>query len=123
MFDGGGAVSASSLWPRRRHHHAEYGFGQYHQDPNARPPAAYFPDCPIDCQLYIPNIHEVRETFQDLLEDSDTRLVHFKIYFTGYNRSLLEVGLLLYYGYNVTWVILYWAKDPLAWAYMRGNII
>ena len=98
VFDGGGASrNTRDLFPRhRRHHHHDYNHGfpvpvEYTKRKDGIPYALNFPDCPADCKVFIPNIHEVRGIFQDLLEDPDTRLVYFKLYFTGYNNSLLEV--------------------------------
>ena len=65
-------------------------------------------DCPEDCDLTIPNLQQIRSVFQDYLEEFDTQLVQFKVYFPEYNMSVLEAYPYMSNNYKATeWV---WAS-------------
>ena len=53
-------------------------------------PRKLLSECPSGCVLKVLNIHEVRATFQDLLEEPDTSIVFFKLHFPGQNLTLMD---------------------------------
>ncbi len=64
----------------------------HHSRPQTQrpPPRKFLQECPSGCVLKVLNIHEVRATFQDLLEEPDTSTVFFKLHFPGQNLTLMD---------------------------------
>ena len=95
---GGGAAYDHVEWeePIRRHRHGHSAGdnprGVHHNDHHdVRYETKHFvPDCPSGCLLKVLNIHEVRSTFQDFIEELDTALVSFKLIIQGHNESILD---------------------------------
>ena len=72
----------------RQHRHAlPY---DHHHGEIVDNPLVPLPECPTGCVLKVLNIHEVRSTFQDLLDESDTSVVFFKLHFPGQNISVMD---------------------------------
>ena len=106
----GGSAYDHVHWnePIRRHRHAR-GRSQ-DEDENFRT-KHFVPDCPTGCLVKVLNIHEVRSTFQDFIEELDTAIVSFKLIFPGHNESILDE--FPYMGNNFRaseWV---WASEKL----------
>ena len=59
--------------------------------PDGRPRRHLHQQCPRNCILDISNMQQVRSSFQDFLEEPDTRLVYFKVTFPDHpNETVLE---------------------------------
>ena len=84
---------------RNRHHHGD-------GDERERRKAA---ECPQHCRLVARQLAQAQSAFRDLVDESDTRVVHVKVTVAGDNQSLLEEW--PYMGANVAaseWV---WAAE------------
>lgn len=69
-----------------RHNHRRHLQDDYSIPPVKVERDVSLPHCPKDCTVTIPNMQEIRNRFQDYLDDADTRIVHFKVSFDGYEN-------------------------------------